>query len=327
MVTIENYYGIDISKLSFDVVDNHGKHKEYSNCKKGFSKFIKQLKPNSICLMEVTGIYHLNLANYLYSKKIPVSVVNPLQIKRFSQMHLRKNKTDKADAQMICKYAQEQKYEQWKPEAKEITQVKDMIQVIEQYKEFRAGLRNKLSGLNSKQGEKFLIESVKNQIETITKSIKELEVKVEVLIKEYDKVMLSNISSVVGIGKATASLLIATTEGFKGFVNVKQVSSYFGIAPTELKSGTSINGSRKISKMGNPLVRKKLYMCSLQASRYNPSCMQLYARLLAKGKPKKLALIAVANKLLKICFAIAKSGLPYDREYVSGLERSSKGIK
>ncbi len=69
--------------------------------------------------------------------------------------------------------------------------------------------------------------------------------------------------------------------------------------------------------MGNPLVRKKLYMCSLQASRYNKTCMDLYQRLLAKGKSKKLALIAVANKLVKIIFAIAKSGLPYDREYKS----------
>jgi transposase len=72
--------------------------------------------------------------------------------------------------------------------------------------------------------------------------------------------------------------------------------------------------------MGNPLVRKKLYMCSLQASKYNKACRDLYQRLLAKGKPKKVALIAVANKLKKIAFAIAKSGLPYDNEYVSYMQ-------
>ncbi len=73
--------------------------------------------------------------------------------------------------------------------------------------------------------------------------------------------------------------------------------------------------------MGNPLVRKKLYMCSLQASRHNKSCVDLYQRLLAKGKPKKVALIAVVNKLLKMIFAIAKSGLPYDKEYKSYIVR------
>ena len=74
--------------------------------------------------------------------------------------------------------------------------------------------------------------------------------------------------------------------------------------------------------MGNPAMRKALYMCSLQASRYNKSCKELYERLLAKGKPKKVALIAVANKLLKISSAIAKSGLKYDPDYVSVLDRN-----
>ena len=105
--------------------------------------------------------------------------------------------------------------------------------------------------------------------------------------------------------------------GFQYFDSSKQVSSYFGLAPEETQSGTSINGLRKITKMGNPLVRKKLYMCSLQASRHNKACIDLCQRLLAKGKSKKVALIAVANKLLKIVFAIAKSELPYDREYKS----------
>ncbi len=129
--------------------------------------------------------------------------------------------------------------------------------------------------------------------------------------------MLRNLTSIAGIGGHTAALLIIATQGFKNFDKAKQVYSYFGLAPTETTSGTSINGSRKITKMGNPLVRKKLYMCSLQVSRYNKTCADLYQRLLAKGKPKKLVLITVTNKLLKITFAIAKSGLPFDGEYKS----------
>jgi len=121
--------------------------------------------------------------------------------------------------------------------------------------------------------------------------------------------------------------LIVATEGFKNFDNAKQLCSFFGLAPTETSSGTSIKGKSKISKMGNPLVRKKLYMCSLQASRYNKTCIDLYQRLLAKGKPKKLALIAVANKLLKIVFAIAKSGLPFDREYISYIASRQKELR
>jgi transposase len=312
-----DYLGVDISKETFDVVNKAGKHLQYCNNNKGFSKFYKSIPKGSLCVMEATGIYHLCLAKFLYSKEIAVSVVNPLRIKRFSQMHLRRNKTDKADAQIISLYAQTQGLELWEPAPQVIEQSKDTYQIMEQYIEFRAGLKNKLDALKSKDASKRLIESIISQIAHITDSINVLQTELDELINGYNPVMLSNITSIVGIGQRTAALLIVATEGFKNFDNSKQLCSFFGLAPTETSSGTSINGKRKISKMGNPLVRKKLYMCSLQASRYNKTCFNLYQRLLAKGKPKKLALIAVANKLLKIVYAIAKSGLPYDREYMS----------
>ncbi|MDA3854221.1 MAG: IS110 family transposase [Bacteroidales bacterium] len=319
MTNYTDYFGIDVSKETFDVTNKEGKHLHYSNNKKGFLKFHKMIPKGSLCLMEATGIYHLCLAKFLHSKEIATSVVNPLRIKRFSQMHLRRNKTDKADSLMISKYAQSQDVELWTPAPLEIEQCKDIYQIMEQYIEFKSGLKNKLDALKSKQAPKVLIESINSQIEHMTNSINKLQAEVDELVKDYDSTLLSNITSIVGIGQRTAGLLIVATEAFRSFDNSKQLCSFFGLDPTETSSGTSINGKRKISKMGNPLVRKKLYMCSLQASRFNKTCNDLYRRLLAKGKPKKLALIAVANKLLKIVFAIAKSGLPYDRECKSSI--------
>jgi len=312
-----NYHGIDISKLTFDIVDKKGKHLSYSNDNKGFLKFLKTTLTDDLCVMESTGIYHLELAKFLHSKSIAISIVNPLRVKRFSQMHLNRNKTDKSDAKMISLYAQNQEVKLWNPAPKIVEQCKDIYQVMEQYIEFRAGLKNKLDALKTKKASKDLIQSIEKQIDTLSSSINELQNKADSLVKKYQPEMLKNISSIKGIGKRTASLLIIASEGFSDFENAKQLSSYFGLAPTQNTSGTSIKGSRKISKMGNPLVRKKLYMCSLQASRHNKSCKNLYERLLAKGKPKKLALIAVKNKLLKQVFAIAKSGLVYDDEYKS----------
>ena len=85
-------YGLDISKDTFDVVNLEGKHSNFKNTKKGFREFKKTIKKDSLCVMEVTGIYHLNIAKFLFKKKICVSVVNPLKIKRFSQMHLKRNR-------------------------------------------------------------------------------------------------------------------------------------------------------------------------------------------------------------------------------------------
>lgn len=317
MKEYNDYLGIDISKETFDVVNQKGEHKQFDNTLSGFKDFRKTLPENSLSVMEVTGIYHLQLAHFLYKNNYPVAVVNPLSIKRFAQMHLKRNKTDKADALMISLFAQQQNPSTWSPPPKHLEQSKDIYQTMEQYISMRASLKNKLKEFKVSKAASFLIQSIQGQITQLTEEIDALEIKLMDNVKHFDPVLLSNIKSIAGIGKRTAALLIISTEGFKSFENAKQLSSYFGLAPTELSSGTSINGSNRISKMGNPLVRKTLYMCSLQASKTNRSCAELYQRLLAKGKPKKLALIAVSNKLLKIIFAIAKSGLPYDPEYKS----------
>lgn len=309
--------GIDVSKETFDVFSQENKHYVFENKLSGFKKFKKTLNPMSLCVMEVTGIYHLQLATFLHKNDIGVSVVNPLSIKRFAQMQLKRNKTDKADAKIITQYGISQSPKLWVPCDKKIEESKDISQTLEQMINIRASLKNKLSGLKSKKASIFLIECILNQIDSISQTIVVLEKKIKELVKEYDQPLLSNIQSIKGIGERTAPLLIIASNGFRDFESAKQLQSYFGLAPTETRSGTSINGSRKISKMGNPLVRKKLYMCSLQASKHNKACAELYQRLLAKGKPKKVALIAVSNKLLKMVYAIAKSGLSYDQYYVS----------
>ena len=312
-----DYLGIDVSKLTLDIMNVEGKHFQFSNDLKGFREFAKIIAKGSLCIMEVTGIYHLQLAAFLHGKSIAVSVVNPLRIKRFIQMHLKRNKTDKADAKMISLYGRTQIISIWEPLQASLAESKEVYHTMEQFINMRASLNNNLKELNSCKSVGYLTKSVEIQIVNLSIAIEELETKVVELVKENHASLLSNLKSIIGIGERTATLLIISTEGFKNFDCSKQLSSYFGLAPTEKNSGTSINGTRKISKMGNPLVRKKLYMCSLQASRYNKTCVDLYQRLVAKGKPKKLALIAVTNKLLRIVFAISKSGIPYDSAYKS----------
>lgn len=310
-------YGIDVSKDTFDVATIEGKHEQFDNTQKGFRSFLKDLDATALCVMEVTGIYHLELARFLYQQNIAVSVVNPLSIKRFIQMHLKRNKTDKADAKMIALYASKQEIALWKPSDKVLDKSADYYRLMEHLIQARADLKNVLDALKSKKSEASLLQIVKKQIEYQSKQIQEIEAQINDFIKDYNTTLLTNLKSIKGIGERTATALIIATNGFDNFESSKQLASYFGLAPTENSSGTSIRGNRKISKMGNPLIRKKLYMCSLQASRYNKTCKNLYERLVNKGKSKKLALIAVANKLLKIVFAIVKSGLPYDQNYKS----------
>ena len=122
------------------------------------------------------------------------------------------------------------------------------------------------------------------------------------------------ITSIKGMGDKTAWAILAYIGDVCLFTNAKQISSYAGLNPSIEQSGTSINRSR-LSKMGCTRLRKSLYMPALVAVRYNPLMMALYERLQAKGKPKKVALVAVMRKLLVLAYGVLKSGKPFDANY------------
>ena len=161
-----------------------------------------------------------------------------------------------------------------------------------------------------------MIRAIKRQLVQLKKERSLLEQELESLIKSNEAKLLSRLITIPGIGKKTAVLMMVSTSNFETFSSYRQVSSFLGLAPNERSSGSSIRGKSRISKTGDGLLRNHLFMCSFTACIHNPQCKALFDRIVAKGKSKKLALIAVCNKLIKQAFAIAKSGLPYDPNYV-----------
>ncbi|MFD2432946.1 transposase [Mesonia maritima] len=151
--------------------------------------------------------------------------------------------------------------------------------------------------------------------------IDKLEEELLVLVKKEHQALLTRVESIPGIGRKSSVLLIVLTGGFDRFETASQLCSYSGLTPMIRQSGSSIRSRPRISKMGNPRLRKIIFMCSLSAKKYNKGCKAIYDRILAKGKSKKTALIAVCNKLLKQAFAIAKSGLKYDENHRSVLAK------
>jgi transposase len=309
--------GIDVSKDTFDTWSETIGHKKFENSSKGFKAFFNQLDENSLCVMEYTASYYQLLALFLYDKNINVAVVNPLTIKRFIQMKFEHNKTDKSDAIMIAKYAKEQVVKLWKPSPIYIEQCKYINSTITLYFKQSTALKNKLHSFYSIGLKGKVITSLKRQIRNISKEIEDLEKILEQLIKEYEPELLTNLISIKGIGKKTAIILIVSTNGFKNFENAKQLSAFFGLSPSEKSSGTSVRGRSRITKKGNSMVRNHLFMCSFTAAKSNLQCVNLYNRIVDKGKSKKLALIAICNKLLTQAFAVANSGIPYDPYYKS----------
>lgn len=314
------YFGIDISHLVFDVTDSDGNYYQFKNKISGFKKFVKLLTIDSHCIMEATGYYHYQLAYYLLESGLKVSVENPLAVKRFIQMKLSKIKTDKSDSKLICEYAKQVELKLWKGNSKHQIECLQMTRLLDVYTKQSTMLKNKIHG-EAVLGNpcKVVLSSLRRSLKQIQKEIKTLEDKLLILVKEVHQDVLTRIKSIPGIGAKTSLMLVVLTDGFERFTSGSELCSYAGLTPVIKKSGSSVKGRSRISKIGNQKLRNLLFMCSFNACKYNKACREIYERIVAKGKSKKLALIAVCNKLLKQAFAIAKSGLLYDDSHRSTL--------
>ncbi|MBP0905880.1 IS110 family transposase [Mariniflexile gromovii] len=311
MIKNKNYVGIDISKLTFDVaiLDEKGKSKHYkfTNDLDGFKKLSQQLNPGSdVCVMEASGVYYLKLATYLFSIKIAVCAINQLVIRRFGQMRVIRTKTDKKDASVIADYGKTETPGLWQPDEDYILELKQMQAYVEQMNKSRTGfIRQREAFKYNPVSAELMNESLQNMIDTLEAQIALIENKMTELVKEHHQNLFGQLNSIPGIGRKTAMLLIVISGGFTKFENAKQLCSYVGISPRIFESGTSVKGRSKICKMGMSRIRAMLYVCSWTAKKNNKACYELYNRLIEKGKSKKLALIAVVNKLLKQAFAVA----------------------
>ncbi|WP_439153347.1 IS110 family transposase [Winogradskyella sp.] len=310
MIKGKKIYGIDISKNVFNVYSDTSGHFQFKNDDKGFKSLLKALPSNALVVMEATGYYHYRLAQFLHKRGVAVSVVNPLSVKRFIQMKLAKVKTDKSDAKSICEYGT----------MNDLPLYDALTDVHAECLQLFTAAKNKLHG-EEVLGipSKFVYRSLKRQLKHLNKEIGLLKDRLLELVKQDQQQQLTLLKSIPGMGVKTALFLIVVTDGFSKFETASQLCSYVGITPTIRESGSSVRGRSRISKVGNKKLRNLLFLCAFSACKYNKACREIYERIVAKGKSKKVALIAVANKLLKQAFAIAKRGLPYDENFVSKL--------
>ena len=315
-------FGIDISKDVFDCYGSKQGHLQFKNTEKGFVKFLQILSGTTLVVMEATGYYHYRLAQFLYKKKVIVSVVNPLSVKRFIQMRLAKVKTDKSDAKAICEYGIINEVPLYSALTDVQSECFQLFRLMDSFIKKRTATKNKLHG-EEVLGipSKFVYRSLNRVKKYLDNEILGIEDKLLSLVKQDQQQQLTLLQSIPGIGMKTALFLIVVTDGFKKFERSSQLCSYVGITPTIRESGSSVRGRSRISKVGNRKLRNLLFLCSFTACKHNKGCRDIYERIVNKGKSKKLALIAVSNKLIKQSFAIAKSGLPYDETYVSVLPK------
>jgi len=159
------------------------------------------------------------------------------------------------------------------------------------------------------------LKSIRAVIKSLNNQINKLEEQITKLIKANYSSTYNSLISITGIGTKTSSGLIAYLGDLSNFDSYKQIASYVGITPSIKESGRTLKKTSGITKQGNSTLRTLLYLSALSASKYNQACRELYERLIARGKKKKTALIAVANKLIKQIFVVVKSNSLFINNY------------
>lgn len=312
-----DYIGIDVGKDHFDAYHEKLGSRKFSNNQEGFECFKKWFKSLNVhCVMEASGPYYLCLATWLYEKQLVVSIVNPLVIRRFCQMNLQRTKTDKKDAQAIASFGSLTNPPVWKPAIEEIQQVRQLLSVFEQLSKQLTSTRNAQGALACHPAlNKEALQCLKEVEKVQQQQIKILEAKIEELMRSRFADQVDSLKSIPGIGTKTATMLIAITDGFTKFNHTKQLVAYVGLHPRIFQSGKTINRKPRITKMGMSEIRRLLFMCAFRAIELNQGCKNLYERLRKAGKAAKVALVAVANKLLRQAFAIATKRQTFKTEF------------
>jgi len=305
--------GIDISKEFFDIyVYESAKTMRFDNNNRGiklFIKYITSLKPTLVA-MEYTGGLERQVFFALQNNNIPCCCIKPTNIKNFSKTIDAKAKTDLISSKLIAHYAKILKpAPQPKPD-KSLLILKDLASRHLQLTEFLVSEKNRLSSST--------FAKTKSQI---NKSIKVFEKLIEDNKKQFKELICSNpdlkakielLDTMPGVGEHSAMMLAVLLPEL-GTISGKQISSLCGVAPFVNQSGKY--SGKAFIRGGRDKVRKLLYMVALVSITYNPVIKDYYNRLVKKGKPAKVAIVACMRKIITILNAMLTNNLPFIAEY------------
>jgi transposase len=335
MNILKQTVGIDVAYKSFDArfgTTNIQQQitlspsKSFKNSLVGFKLFLLWLKKYILSddiplvfVMEATGVYYEQLAHFLFQQGYQVAVILPNKIRNYAKSLESKSKTDPLDAAVITRFGLERQLNLWTPPSETIKALRDLCREYHCLKANSTQIKNQLHALKSSfkpHRESFkrksqLLKFIQRQTSLIKKELHAL-VKTEPDLAQR----LKNIKTAKGLGVITILTVLAETRCFELVSNQKQLASYAGFDIVFHDSGLK-KGRTSISKKGNTFIRKALFMPALSACRANPQMKELYQRLVAKGKNKKLAIIAVARKLLLLIYTLWKSNSVYSPDYKS----------
>ena len=307
----ELFVGIDVSKDKFDVASEPScLAGTWSSDPAGIRRLVKALRTvgPELIVLESTGSYHRALVNALDAAELPVAVINPRQTRDFAKADGLLAKTDGIDAAALAKYA-----------ARMRPPRRILPDATQQHLQALVARRDDLVAMTAAEKNRrenapaWLRRDLDKHIRWLKREVATLEAKIRSVTqadarrRDDDELM----TSVPGVGAVTAFTLAGCLPEL-GRLDRKQIAALVGVAPFNCDSGRH-EGTRR-GWGGRARVRRPLYMAALSARTHNPVIRELYDRLVARGKPGKVALVACMHKLLTILNAMLKNRTHWDPE-------------
>lgn len=323
------YLGIDVAKAKLDCVllnpvTQKRKSKTVANSHEGVSVLLNALQKWGVDLaqvhvvMEPTSSYHELSAFALRNAGCVISLINPVQLRRYAQSLGVRSKTDAADSALLARYGASEKPAAWTPPSASARALQALLTRRDAVAEDLQRERNRAEKLEVTE----VPESVRQSLHEVTVF---LEKQLEALQRQIDQHIDDDpdlrskqalLLSIPAVGERVAQNMTALLAA-RNFHSAEQLAAYLGLVPVEWQSGSSIKARPRMSKAGPAHLRKLLYMPAVVAIKYNPHIRALYLRLLERGKAKMAALGAAMRKLAHLCFGVVHSGKPYSETFLT----------
>lgn len=315
-MTSSAFIGVDVSCQFLQISQKNGEQQidtVLPNTYQSIEQWLQTLAPDTHCVFEATGVYSRKLEYLLSNHGMAFSKINPAKIKGFIHAAGSLAKTDQQDARQIRRYG-----EMFKPQPDAAMESRQIEQA--RYRQALTQLEKQLQNIENQihvlEQEPLPFTDLINSYHTIQYQIQEEKIKVEAKLRDLqsgeEKQIIQRLQSIPGIGPGVATALVAAIGDGKSFLKAKQLAKFLGLAPVEAYSGSSVHRKHGICRTAVPEIRSKLFIAATAAIKYNEPCRKLYESLRAKGKPKKVARVAVMHKMMRQAFAILHSDKPFD---------------
>lgn len=310
------FVGIDVSKQTLDGCVRHQRRFQFANDASGIRQLVEllQKQPIALVVLEATGGLEVSAARALHKAGIAVAVVNPRQIRDFAKASGVLAKTDRLDAEVLAHFAEAVKPQPRLPHDDLVVALDALVTRRCQLIDMRTMEQNRLSSYTDAK----VRVSLKKHVEWLNKQIDDADRELEESVRNNAEWEARDAlqQSLPGIGKVVSRTMLAALPEL-GTVSGKRIAALVGLAPFAHDSG-QYRGKRFIYG-GRAQVRSVLYMAALTASRSSTIFGAMFRRLRERGKTAKLALTAVARKLLTVANAVVASGIPFDNTHQASL--------